>query len=625
VSLTLNLGTSPQNVYFIFTNESTSASSAGMPTVASSLPPVKALAPSRQALPPTPGVQVRNSGPPPAILAANRRIANAWASRSPAGSRSAVLPVVADSAPTTGYTIGSTTSTYIPPASAASSYPSGFDFTCTLRAVVDASGTNVKRKLFIWVDNNCWDTSYPNNGKQYGYTYVSSDPYPYKVNTAMVNAVATAFLHGYLDGASTATGTIGSGDIYDLDTAIFGKEYFDAGATLNSTQTSAGLITPQGEIHIYILPLNPGTTQGNGGYLGYFYAADDYQKSTVLSDSNQKIMFQLDAEMLANPTNDGNTPATTNIPSTGWTLKNSLATPTASYWPNQILSTLAHEFQHMIQFYQKQVTSNVGATDTWINEMCSMVTEDLVASQLGTEGSRGVPWNSGTYDYTAGNISNNDLGARMAFFDEYYPTVGLESSWGTSVAGSLANYGVAYSFGAWLARNYGGPALFSKIVDSPYINDQAVTNAVNTLNSTNLTMPQLVEQWAATMVMGSYATTTPYQLIGPSTTTPGEFGPTNSIGTNTGVQKASYTYGSLDASQYYPLSYTAKTGSASQGSNPGPQVFSTMSGVPSISPLCFYYYTPAVTTSGSAQPLTGSQTYTLTLPPNVECQVVTVP
>ena len=78
-----------------------------------------------------------------------------------------------------------------------------------------------------------------------------------------------------------------------------------------------------------------------GGVAGYFYAKDNF-KSSYYSGSNQRIMFYLDAVMFAN--GDG-------IDGTDWDVSD----PS----PGDIVSTLTHEFQHMIHFYQKQIKSEL--------------------------------------------------------------------------------------------------------------------------------------------------------------------------------------------------------------------------------------------------------------------------
>ena len=622
-SVTVNIGSSPKHVDLIFTNESSSAAS--MPSVVGDFVPSvpRAVTVTPMTLSPSPANRAENA--PPAIQAANAALARTWRTKVP--SRSVIS---ADSAPTTGYTVGVTTQTYIPPTSEASSYPTGTDFTCTLRAVVSAP--TLGRTLFVWVADNSWDTVHPDSGNSQGYDYVSGDPYPYKVNTNMVAQLATAFLKGTLATASSSTGvntvttvntgTPGSSDIYGYDTSIYGKEYFDQSDPKFANYANSGLITPQGEIHIFILPLNPtSSTQGNGGVLGYFYNGDNLQFSNE-SDSNQKIMFQLDSQMLANPSYDG-TNSLTNLPAQGWSDRYSTNATTVSYWPNQMLSTLAHEFQHMIHFYQKQVLQNAnGGTQTWINEMCSMVTEDFVASSLGTVGPRGVPYTNGEYTYNPGQLWNttsgtgNDTGSRLAFFNNSY-TLGVEN-WDTN--DQLASYGVAYAFGAWLARNYGGPQLFHAIVDSPYTTDQAVVNAVNTVNrftgSSAVTMAQLVEQWAATMLLGAQADQgMPYELSAPQAVPLYAFNP-SPIQNGPGTAQT-FHYGSVNPDNYYPISditnsFTSKTA--------GPLVYSNLSGVSSLPPLAFYYYA-----LNSGQALSGSVTFQVTLPPQVELQAVVLP
>lgn len=339
VSVTVDLGSASKHLDLIFTNESAS-STASMPSVAGDSQPGVVRALTTAAFPSLPPQLPRAVDAPPAIVAANEAIARNWRTQP------ARALVTADSAPTTGYTVGSTTETYIPPTIEAGNYPSNTDFTCTLRAVVQAPAVN--RTLFVWVADNSWDNQHPDSGNAQGYDYVSGDPYPFKVNTAMVAKLAAAFLNGTLTTQTsagpvkTSTGTPGVGDIYGFDTSIFGKEYFDQGDTNFTNYQNKGLITPQGEIHIFILPLNPASstgapsTQGNGGTLGYFYEADNLQQS-LYSDSNQKIMFQLDSQMLANPSISGNTSLTaSNIPPQGWAAQYSSATPTVSYWPNEI-------------------------------------------------------------------------------------------------------------------------------------------------------------------------------------------------------------------------------------------------------------------------------------------------
>jgi hypothetical protein len=616
VTLTADFGSTAQRVYFVLTNESASSSTSGMPSrsgdaapVARSVTSAPKLLVQRPRLAEAPPEFVRQAND-----SASARLAAGPRNRSAAGSPSF------DSTPTT-YTaanIGTATTTCIPAGG-------GTAITCTLAAYVDQSGGTQHRKLFVWVANNCFVNS--SSAGTYTYTaQTTTSSIPFKVNKAQAQALADKFLGP-------------SNDIYGFDTSIYGKEYPDADQALPYPNNDSNLITPRGEIHIFLLDLNSSVSyKGEGGVLGYFYGNDNFIKGAGgASDSNQKIMFRLDAQTFGNPTADGGLPSQqgTDVSGTPWSL-------TTSYWPNQLLSTLAHEFQHMIHFYEKQIVNNLSSpTATWINEMCSVVTEDFVGSQIGGLGPRGVQFTgtgtSFSYSALSGSLitfngagqvtsaSFNDPGSRVGFFNEYYPKVSVES-WGDSGSGKLANYGMAFAFGSWLARNYGGPQLFHDIVTNPYTDEQAVVSAVNAHSGGQVyTMPQLLEQFAAAMVMGSQATAAPYAMV--STDASGRF-PDAAIDTDNNGGTV-FQYGSIDPTTYYPYYYDASNPSNSgldnYASNGGPQVFTSFSvpGIKSIPARAFFYYTP----SGSTPPgtYTGSHTFTVVIPPHVHFDVVTVP
>lgn len=123
-----------------------------------------------------------------------------------------------------------------------------------------------------------------------------------------------------------------------------------------------------------------------------------------------------------------------------------------------ILSTMFHEFQHMINFGNNAINkientqlsydeaSNLSIAPTWYNEMLSMLAEDLLSEDL---------------------IKNNLITVGETAYATRIPTFLIESH----VSGvtewlsdnTLNSYSAAYTFGAWLVRNYGGPALVSKI------------------------------------------------------------------------------------------------------------------------------------------------------------------
>jgi hypothetical protein len=281
----------------------------------------------------------------------------------------------------------------------------------TCRAVVRA-GSDPEQRLSVWVANDQWDT---------------------RVTQPMVDALAERFLRA--DGAAR---------IYQWITGIFGDEW-------GSTQYS-GLIGDNDSITILLYDIDGDGTAfiQSGGIVGFFYSKDNFVRSSTLGGvpySNERIMFYLDAPMLA--TADG-----------GWAITDS--------WPREVVSTLAHEFQHMIHYYQKDIlrSASYGSAGVWLNEMCSMVAEDLVSDKLGVPGPRGVdptispPGSAGVPGNTGGFLPQYN------YFNEtpvaYWPP------WNADIDTQLSSYATNYAFGAYLARNFGGADLFRAIVQNAY-------------------------------------------------------------------------------------------------------------------------------------------------------------
>ena len=132
------------------------------------------------------------------------------------------------------------------------------------------------------------------------------------------------------------------------------------------------LIPKNDEITILLTDIDEDNS-ANGGVVGFFWSKDNFLATTV-AGSNERVMFYIDSVMFANGDN-------------GWDIDD--------YWPKELISTLAHEFQHMINFYQKYILLDTD-TDTWINEMLSESTEDLVATKIRHIGPRGVDYMDGS-------------------------------------------------------------------------------------------------------------------------------------------------------------------------------------------------------------------------------------
>jgi hypothetical protein len=258
--------------------------------------------------------------------------------------------------------------------------------------------------------------------------YVADDQYPGTIDDTEAQNIADTFLQAG-----------DNNDIYEWVTNIYGNEWGNHGYS--------DLIPLDDQITILVLDIG-------GGTAGYFWPKDNY-KTSVYSNSNERIMFYIDA----NYYND---------------------------YPDEGISTVAHEFQHVIHFYQKWVVAGV-STDTWYNEMCSLISEDLSAKKLQIPGPRGVTYNDGSGG-SSGNTSTT-----LSYFN-YYNDESL-----TTWDGSFIDYTTAYAFGAFLARNYGGAGLFKDLVQGSLANTSGVASAAG--DEGGGTFAELLQKWGVATLL----------------------------------------------------------------------------------------------------------------------------
>ena len=240
-------------------------------------------------------------------------------------------------------------------------------------------------------------------------------------------------------------------DIYDLVTAIYGAPW--------GPHEYPNLIPPSAadtiNIVLYDIEGDGIPAPGETRVVGYFLSLHNYLKTgnpPLSQDSNEWLMIVLDS-------------------------------PWLTFRMDQSVSSLAHEFQHMIHFYQKRVLR--GATsESWLNEMASEVTEDLLASHIRVNGPRGVD-----YDEPTAGQPGNRLG-RLPVYNLYNDV--QVTAW----RGTLANYSINYALGAYLARTYGGAELFGRIVQSERSGVDAVEGALRDLGH-QVSFPQVLANWAA--------------------------------------------------------------------------------------------------------------------------------
>ena len=239
-------------------------------------------------------------------------------------------------------------------------------------------------------------------------------------------------------------------EIYPYITEVFGSES-DKLVTTSGSFIEMSKYSDTGTI-INIVLYDIGvdyTKDQNGGVLGYFYAKDYYYtggqtysgSNAILNYTNQGKYFYVDSGFAVSAF-------------------------------NTVLSTLAHEFQHMVNFGQKNIEHKT-APDTWYNEMLSMLCEDMMQEKLG--------------------ISDADSPkGRLQSFNAYYYASGI-NEWLDDNA--VLSYSVAYAFGGWLCRQYGGAALVKAIMDNAYVDDESIVAAVNSKNGTSYTWDNLFKQF----------------------------------------------------------------------------------------------------------------------------------
>lgn len=123
-----------------------------------------------------------------------------------------------------------------------------------------------------------------------------------------------------------------------------------------------------------------------------------------------------------------------------------------------VLSTAAHEFAHLISFYQKELSQFSGQKTMalWLNEIISMCVEDLIAENMGWSGPKGI---TGTAppDFppylTTGRLPNFISNLTLPLNPDRYDLPSV-----------YENYATGYAFGAYLIRNYPHPDLLKKIL-----------------------------------------------------------------------------------------------------------------------------------------------------------------
>ncbi len=214
--------------------------------------------------------------------------------------------------------------------------------------------------------------------------------------------------------------------IYDLITSKFGN---------------SGDVDNNGKIIILLLDIKDGFT-GSGGYIaGYFDSTHMYDNP----NSNKADMIFMDI----NPGIIGD---------------------------EDFMVTIAHEFQHLVNFYQKVfVQGSTTGQDTWINEGLSSAAEHLY---LGKH----IDWKIDYYN----NDTHPTKGAKVIARGQNFV------SWGTW-GDPLANYSTVYLFFQWLRLQSSlGVDIYKNIIDNSFDDYRSVEAMASGISAT---WKELLRDW----------------------------------------------------------------------------------------------------------------------------------
>jgi len=255
--------------------------------------------------------------------------------------------------------------------------------------------------------------------------YYSTTASGNKVNTTIAQKYATSF-----------------DSVYPYIRNVFGVESEKiADKTTNQYVDISSLSDTGSKVNIVVYDIK------DEGVLGFFYSKDYYygpnSTQDIIRKSNVGKYFYIDSEY-ANSEFD------------------------------ETIGTLAHEFQHMINFNQKNILHGTDNPSAGYNEMLSMLCEDMMQSKLGFADSKGPK-------------------GRLQSFNAYYWLAGITGYNGTK--NTSLYYSTNYAFGAWLARQYGGAKLVKAMSQNEYINNESIVDAVNSVNGTDYDFDELFVQF----------------------------------------------------------------------------------------------------------------------------------
>lgn len=272
----------------------------------------------------------------------------------------------------------------------------------------------------VWVADDCYSAALSRGSK---------------VTTAIAESIAATFAEhcGF------------EREVFGTESSMMIDEYNYANIDMASKSDTGTLVN----ILLYDIG-NDYSSSNASGVIGYFSSKDYYVRrpsaegnTKPLRYSNEGKFFYIDA-----PFCNYNSSATGSFKFGG--------TDGVS---QTVISTLFHEFQHMINFGNKVIEGGVSDNPSWHNEMLSMLAEDLMAQQLGLDAKENVAAN------------------RIPLFNRAYYNSGL-TEYLKDTGKSIYSYSTAYAFGAWIAREYGGPAFIENMSKNAKTGMDSITDAI---------------------------------------------------------------------------------------------------------------------------------------------------
>lgn len=272
----------------------------------------------------------------------------------------------------------------------------------------------------VWVADDCYSAALSRESK---------------VTTAIAESIADTFAEhcGF------------EREVFGTESSMMIDEYNYANIDMASKSDTGTLVN----ILLYDIG-NDYSSSNASGVIGYFSSKDYYVRrpsaegnEKPLRYSNEGKFFYIDAPFC---NYDSSATGSFKFGGTGGVSQT-------------VISTLFHEFQHMINFGNKVIEGGVSDNPSWHNEMLSMLAEDLMAQQLGLDAKENVAAN------------------RIPLFNRAYYNSGL-TEYLKDTGKSIYSYSTAYAFGAWIAREYGGPDFIENMSKNAKTGMDSITDAI---------------------------------------------------------------------------------------------------------------------------------------------------